>query len=445
MRDVRFAVVIPAYNVQNYLPELYTTLLEQTYKNFLVITIDDCSQDDTGAIADEYVETFHKADIEMVVHHKTVNEGLSAARNTGIDIAIYAGGCDYILFLDADDTVSVDLLAVLAEKIRCANSEDTPDMLIYGFSEDYYSPNGELTYSKEIRCDEAHLKRQSSEDKAHLKQREQAAESTSNGLIVKNTPYMVKLAELEASTMLGYAWNKAYKLALFDRYNLLFEAVVHIEDIVFNLAFLEHADSFCVIDEILYHYRNANQTRLTKKHLPNYMRLQKRRVYEFLRLQNHLARDGAELQNYMTRDMLGVSENLRNHVSSAPQCMVDESTELQFYPFDELDIPEKVYEVAAGEYFRSLQSMIVREKSQKKSKKDIIDMVESELVDELYTINGKNLYLLLRGHLPEGKASNYLYKPLARGKINRAYRNACIIEFVQKHFSGLYAKLKQHR
>ena len=401
---MRFAVVIPAYNAQNYLPELYTTLLEQTYKNFLVITIDDCSQDETGAVADEYVETFHKAGIEMVVHHKTVNEGLSAARNTGIDIAIYAGGCDYILFLDADDTVSVDLLAVLAEKIRCANSEDAPDMLIYGFSEDYYSPNGELTYSKEIRCDEAYLKRQGSEDEAF-----------------KNIPYMVKLSELEASTMLGYAWNKAYKLALLDRYNLLFEAVVHIEDIVFNLAFLEHADSFCVIDEILYHYRNANQTRLTKKHLPNYMRLQKRRVYEFLRLQNHLA------------------------ISSAPHCMVDESTDLQFYPFEELTIPEKVYEVAAGVYFRSLQSMIVREKSQKKSKKDIIDMVESELVDELYTINGKNLYLLLRGHLPEGKASELLYKPLARGKINKAYRNACIIEFVQKHFSGLYAKLKQHR
>ena len=404
MRDVRFAVVIPAYNAQNYLPELYTTLLEQTYKNFLVITIDDCSQDETGAVADEYVETFHKAGIEMVAHHKTVNEGLSAARNTGIDIAIYAGGCDYILFLDADDTVSVDLLAVLAEKIRCANSEDAPDMLIYGFSEDYYSPNGELTYYKEIRCDEAHLKRQRSENEAY-----------------KNIPYMVKLAELEAGTMLGYAWNKAYKLALLDRYNLRFEAVVHIEDIVFNLAFLEHADGFCVIDEILYHYRNANQTRLTKKHLPNYMRLQKRRVYEFLRLQNHLA------------------------ISSAPHYMVDESTELQFYPFEELTIPEKVYEVAAGVYFRSLQSMIVREKSQKKSKKDIIDMVESELVDELYTINGKNLYLLLRGHLPGGKASELLYKPLARGKINKAYRNACIIEFVQKHFSGLYAKLKQHR
>lgn len=421
MRDVRFAVVIPAYNAQNYLPELYTTLLEQTYKNFLVITIDDCSQDETGAVADEYVETFHKAGIEMVVHHKTVNEGLSAARNTGIDIAIYAGGCDYILFLDADDTVSVDLLAVLAEKIRCANSEDEPDMLIYGFSEDYYSPNGELTYSKEIRSDEAHLKRQRTENEAYLKQGEQAAESTSNGLTVKNTPYMVKLAELEAGTMLGYAWNKAYKLALLDRYNLLFEAVVHIEDIVFNLAFLEHADSFCVIDEILYHYRNANQTRLTKKHLPNYMRLQKRRVYEFLRLQNHLA------------------------ISSAPHRMVDESTERRFYTFDEFVIPEKVYEVAAGVYFRSLQSMIVREKSQKKSKKDIINMVESELVDELYTINGKNLYLLLRGHLPEGKASELLYKPLARGKINKAYRNACIIEFVQKHFSGLYAKLKQHR
>lgn len=421
MRDVRFAVVIPAYNAQNYLPELYTTLLEQTYKNFLVITIDDCSQDETGAVADEYVEAFHKVGIEMVVHHKTVNEGLSAARNTGIDIAISAGGCDYILFLDADDTVSVDLLAVLAEKIRCANSEDAPDMLIYGFSEDYYSPNGELTYSKEIRCDEAYLKRQRSEDEAYLKQREQAAESASNGLIVENIPYMVKLAELEAGTMLGYAWNKAYKLALLDRYNLLFEAVVHIEDIVFNLAFLEQADSFCVIDEILYHYRNANQTRLTKKHLPNYMRLQKRRVYEFLRLQNHLA------------------------ISSAPYCMVDESTELQFYPFEELTIPEKVYEVAAGVYFRSLQSMIVREKSQKKSKKDIIEMVESELVDELYTINGKNLYLLLRGHLPGGKASELLYKPLARGKINKAYRNACIIEFVQKHFSGLYAKLKQHR
>ena len=414
MRDVKFAVVIPAYNAQDYLPEMYKTLLEQTYKNFLVITIDDCSQDKTGDIADEYVEIFHQAGIDMVAHHKTVNEGLSAARNTGIDIAIYAGNCDYILFLDADDTVSVELLATLVEKITGANAvqeseidnhddfmRNAPDMLIYGFSEDYYSEHGELTFSREIHTDEAYLTRHKKSDEAQVLD-----------FVKDNRAYMTMLAELEANTMLGYAWNKAYKLALFDRYNLIFEVVMHIEDIVFNLAFLEHATSLCVVDEILYHYRNANQVRLTAKVLPNYMRLQKRRVYEFMRLQNHVAEDSAG----MKRDSVG-----------------------------EAEIPERVYQVAAGVYFRSLESMIVREISQKKNKRDIIEMVESELVDELYTVNGKNLYLLLRGHLPESKTAELLYKPLAQGKINKAYRNACIIGFVQKHFSGLYAKLKQQR
>lgn len=94
------SVIVPAYNVEMYLPECLDSLLGQTLKNVEIIVINDGSTDATGAIADMYAL---KDERVRVVHQE--NMGLSS-RNRGTDLAIG----EYILFVDSDDWIAADTL-----------------------------------------------------------------------------------------------------------------------------------------------------------------------------------------------------------------------------------------------------------------------------------------------------------------------------------------------
>ena len=95
-RTPLISVIIPVYNVEQYLDQCIQSVLGQSYKNLQIILIDDGSPDQSGAICDQYSERDGRI---TVVHQK--NRGLSAARNTGLDIA----KGEYIAFLDSDDWI----------------------------------------------------------------------------------------------------------------------------------------------------------------------------------------------------------------------------------------------------------------------------------------------------------------------------------------------------
>ena len=94
--DTTVSVIVPAYNVEDYLPRCLDSLLAQTFRDFELILVDDGSTDTTGAICDRYGET----DARVRVLHQA-NAGVSAARNRALEIASGA----FITFVDADDTV----------------------------------------------------------------------------------------------------------------------------------------------------------------------------------------------------------------------------------------------------------------------------------------------------------------------------------------------------
>ena len=98
------SVVIPVYNVEEYISRCISSILEQTYRNLQIILVDDGSTDKSGEICDEYA----KADRRVTVIHQT-NGGVSSARNTGIDKATG----EYITFVDSDDFVSKEMVAYL--------------------------------------------------------------------------------------------------------------------------------------------------------------------------------------------------------------------------------------------------------------------------------------------------------------------------------------------
>lgn len=88
------SVIVPIYNVQQYLPECIDSILAQTYKNLEIILVDDGSPDSCPQICDDYA----KRDDRIKVIHKP-NGGLSDARNHGIRSATG----EYLLFIDSDD------------------------------------------------------------------------------------------------------------------------------------------------------------------------------------------------------------------------------------------------------------------------------------------------------------------------------------------------------
>ncbi|MFJ2502900.1 glycosyltransferase family 2 protein [Microbacterium sp. NPDC087592] len=93
------SVIVPVYNVSSYVAPCVDSILAQTHAELEVILIDDGSTDDSGLLCDAYAA----ADSRVHVIHQS-NGGLSAARNSGLDVATG----DYIICIDGDDVVAVD-------------------------------------------------------------------------------------------------------------------------------------------------------------------------------------------------------------------------------------------------------------------------------------------------------------------------------------------------
>lgn len=101
------SVIVPIYKVEKYLRECINSVINQTYKNLEIILVDDGSPDSCPDICDEYANI----DPRIKVIHRE-NGGLSAARNSGIDICTG----EYIFFLDSDDILDKDAIAFLYKK-----------------------------------------------------------------------------------------------------------------------------------------------------------------------------------------------------------------------------------------------------------------------------------------------------------------------------------------
>ena len=113
-----FTAAVCVYNTEKYLRECLDSVLNQSYKNFELLIVDDGSTDSSGCICDEYAEKDSRV---RVIH--TENQGVLLARKTAFENA----RGDYFIVFDSDDTVSPELFSRLSEKIeQCA-----PDMIFF--------------------------------------------------------------------------------------------------------------------------------------------------------------------------------------------------------------------------------------------------------------------------------------------------------------------------
>ena len=110
----KISVIVPVYNVEQYLPRCIDSILNQTFTDFELLLIDDGSTDGSGAICDEYA----RKDSRIRVFHKE-NGGVSSARNLGL----YNAKGKYIAFIDADDWVESRSLPAFVKALEKCESD----------------------------------------------------------------------------------------------------------------------------------------------------------------------------------------------------------------------------------------------------------------------------------------------------------------------------------
>lgn len=105
----KISVIIPIYNVEHYITDTINSLINQIFKNFELIIIDDGTPDDSAKIAEDLLVT---SGLDYSIIH-TVNRGVSAARNKGLESA----SGDYVIMVDGDDVLTPDFLQTYANLI----------------------------------------------------------------------------------------------------------------------------------------------------------------------------------------------------------------------------------------------------------------------------------------------------------------------------------------
>lgn len=166
----KICVIVPVYCVEQYIHRCIDSILAQTFSDFELLLVDDGSPDRSGAICDEYAAQ----DVRVRVIHQS-NQGVSAARNAGIDWAFTYSNCEWLTFVDSDDWIHPDMLQQMYEISNATNTEicvcqfyqtHGEEVLAEGgefFSlsaEDFYSNGGVISvvpwgklYRKELFCD----------------------------------------------------------------------------------------------------------------------------------------------------------------------------------------------------------------------------------------------------------------------------------------------------
>lgn len=118
MNDLLFSVVVPVYNVEDYLVDCVQSVINQHFSSCEIILVDDGSKDRSGQMCDQLAKKYYQV---KVVHQK--NGGLSAARNTGIKNS----SGEYLVFLDSDDLLYKESLRNLEDAIL---EQGKPDFMI---------------------------------------------------------------------------------------------------------------------------------------------------------------------------------------------------------------------------------------------------------------------------------------------------------------------------
>lgn len=201
------SVIIPVYNVCEYLEECMKSVVDQTYRNLEIILVDDGSNDGSGIMCDEWA----RRDERIVVVHKE-NGGLSDARNAGLKVA----SGQLIGFIDSDDKIEQTMF----EKLYHVLSDNQTDIACCN-----YDRFGDIEFTNP---------------------------DTKQVIIYSKDEFFFEYMKYPR-WFSPSACLKLYRKSVIK--NLLFEYGVHYEDIMWTLRCADSSNAVAYLDESLYHYR----------------------------------------------------------------------------------------------------------------------------------------------------------------------------------------------
>lgn len=227
--SILFSIVVPIYNMEQFLDKCVSSILDQTYQNFELILVDDGSTDSSGQMCDQY----KKKDCRITVIHKK-NGGLVSARKAGISVA----KGDYAVCVDSDDWIDQKHLQELVGVVN----NYSPDIICFGHYEVSEGKEKKFTipFRKGLyeKCDLA------------------------------NEIYPQLIRTEIATAFPPTIWAKVYKMDLYRTEQLLVDDRIKIgEDAACTIPCILRAKSIYVLDKALYYYRRNNFS-MTKNRTP---------------------------------------------------------------------------------------------------------------------------------------------------------------------------------
>lgn len=214
--EFKISVIVPAYNVEQYIEKCMNSIALQTYSNLEIIAVDDGATDSTPQILDKIAAE----DDRIIVIHKN-NEGVSAARNTGLDMALG----EYVVFVDGDDYLAEDYIEYMVSMAITTGSE-------FCLSKNCFT----------------RINEKQSEDKVEILSNEDAT------------------ALLISPRIIVGCWNKIFKRSFLNENKLRFSTkLFYGEGLTFITTAAQIANSIAVGSRKIYYYRRNNEISATTK------------------------------------------------------------------------------------------------------------------------------------------------------------------------------------
>ena len=225
------SVIVPIYNIEQYLGLCIESILNQEFKDIEVILVDDGSNDRCPELCDLYA----KKDSRVKVIHKS-NGGLVSARKTGLKEAIGT----YVSYVDGDDWIESSFIATLISAIQ----KHDCDMVCSGFSRDLFSKTE--TFANDYLCG--------------------LYESYGLKQLLRE---MISFDEYYHPGITTYVWNKLFKRELLEKVQFDVDNDISIgEDAAVTYPALLHSSRVAVIKDYSYHYRQREDSMLKKNDSP---------------------------------------------------------------------------------------------------------------------------------------------------------------------------------
>jgi len=232
------SIIIPVYNAQKYIRKCIESILNQTFRDFEIICVDDKSKDNSVKILEEYK---YKDNRIHIIHNKR-NIGQGGARNVGIKLA----KGKYLMFIDQDDWLEPDTFELCYNQIKKNNN----DFVIFNYNRYYENEGRNIIPEKYLSGYRDEL----------------------------NNPD-IKLWKLKEPFMISaYTWTQIYNTDFIKKNNIKFDASLRMgDDAEFYFGAIIKSKSVSVIDKPFYNYRryeesvSESKTHLYKHHIKSRM------------------------------------------------------------------------------------------------------------------------------------------------------------------------------